>query len=107
MELGTLELELGIRTWNLEFELETWNLDLGPWNLELGQSSIIFNNSKNLASSSQDLTHDISETARRDMKRESLNTPIQSPHFQSRSEILDHIERTYSPRWYDGSSESS
>ena len=57
---------------------------------EEGQSSIIFNNSKNLASSSQDLRLDISATARRDMKRESLNTPMQSPHFQSRSGILDY-----------------
>ena len=24
------------------------------------------------------------------MERESLNTPIQSPHFQSRSEMLNH-----------------
>ena len=39
-----------------------------------------------LASSSQDLRPEISETARRDMKRESLTTPTQSPHFQSRSE---------------------
>ena len=30
------------------------------------------------------------------MKRESFNTPIQSSHFQSRSGILDHTERTYS-----------
>ena len=61
-----------------------------------GQSSIIFNNSKNLASSFQDLRPDTSETARRDMKRESLNTPFQPPHFQSRSGILDHIGGTYS-----------
>ena len=61
-----------------------------------GQSSIIFNNSKNLASSSQDWRPDISETARRDMKREALNTPMQSPHFQSRSGILHHIGGTYS-----------
>ena len=51
-----------------------------------GRSSIFFNDSKNLASSSQILRPDISETARRDMKRESLNTPNRSPHFQSRSE---------------------
>ena len=30
------------------------------------------------------------------MKRESLNTPSQSPHFQSRSGILDHTGGTYS-----------
>ena len=51
-----------------------------------GQSSTIFNNSKNLASSSQDVRLDVSETASRDMKRESLNTPIQPSHFQNRSD---------------------
>ena len=61
-----------------------------------GQYFIILNNSKNLASSSQDLRPDTSETARRDMKRESLNTPIQSAHFQNRSGILDHTGGTYS-----------
>ena len=61
-----------------------------------GQSSTIFNNSKNLASSSQDMRPDISETARRDTKRESLNTPTQSPHFQSGSGISDHTGGTYS-----------
>ena len=34
-----------------------------------GQFSTIFNNSKNLASSSQDMRPDISETARREMKK--------------------------------------
>ena len=34
-----------------------------------GLSSTMFNNSKNLASSSQNMRTDISETARRDMKR--------------------------------------
>ena len=29
------------------------------------------------------------------MKRESLNTPIQSPHFQCRGGILDHTGGTY------------
>ena len=61
-----------------------------------GHSSKIFNNSKNLASSFQDLRPDNSEKERRGMKRESLNTPIQSPHFQSISGILDHIGGTYS-----------
>ena len=42
------------------------------------------------------LRPDNSETARRDMKRESLNTPIQSPHFQSRSGIWDHTGGTNS-----------
>ena len=51
------------------------------------QPSSIFNNSKNLASSSQDVRADISETARRDMKRESLNTPTQKSHFQSGNEL--------------------
>ena len=61
-----------------------------------GQSFTIFKNSKNLASSSQELGHDITETARREMKRESLNTPTQSPHFQSRSGMLNHTGGTYS-----------
>ena len=60
-----------------------------------GQSFTIFNNSRNLASSSQELGHDITETARREMKRESLNTPTQSPHFQSRSGMLNHTGGTY------------
>ena len=30
------------------------------------------------------------------MKRESLDTPIQSPHFQSRSGMLNHTGGTYS-----------
>ena len=39
------------------------------------------------------------ETARKsdsDMKRESLNTSVPSPHFQSRSGMLNHIGGTYS-----------
>ena len=63
---------------------------------QVGLSSIIFHNSKNLASSSQVLRPDISETAWREMKRESLTTPTQSPHFQSRSGILDRTSGTYS-----------
>ena len=35
-------------------------------------------------------------TARREMKRESLNTLTQSPHFQSRSGLLNHTGGTYS-----------
>ena len=60
--------------------------------------SAIFHNSKNLASSSQDLEHDISETARRERerKRESLNTPTHSRHFQSRSGMLNHTGGPYS-----------
>ena len=30
------------------------------------------------------------------MKRESLNTPIQSPHFQGRSGMLNHVGGSYS-----------
>ena len=63
---------------------------------QVGLSSIIFHNSKNLASSSQVLRPDISETAWREMKRESLTTPTQSPQFQSRSGILDRASGTYS-----------
>ena len=60
--------------------------------------STIFHNSKNLASSSQELRHDISETAKRERerKRESLNAPIQSPHFHSRSGMLNHTGGTCS-----------
>ena len=61
-----------------------------------GLSATILNNSKNLASSSQGLRPDVAETARREMKRESLNTSIQSPHFQSRSGMLNHTGGTYS-----------
>ena len=59
-----------------------------------------FHSSKNLASSSQDLRHDIAETARgdreREMKRESLNTPIPSPDFQSGIGMLNHTGGSYS-----------
>ena len=61
--------------------------------------SAIFNNSENLASSSQGLRPDTTETAgKRDgeMKRESLNTSVVSPHFQSRSGMLNHIGGIYS-----------
>ena len=60
--------------------------------------STIFHNSKNLASSSQDLRPAISETARREreMKRESLFTPTQSPHFRSGSGMLNHAGGTHS-----------
>ena len=64
-----------------------------------GQPSTFFHNSKNLASSSQLLGPDTADTARKrenGMKRESLNTPIQSPHFQSRSGMLNHTGGTYS-----------
>ena len=63
-----------------------------------GLSSTIFTNSKNLASSSQELRLDTVETARKnsEMKRESLNTTIPSPHFQSRNGLLKHIGGTYS-----------
>ena len=61
-----------------------------------GRSSTVFNNSKNSSSSSQDMRPDISETARREMKSEPLNTPIQSPPIQSRSGILDHTGGTHS-----------
>ena len=59
-----------------------------------GQYSTIFRISKNLASSSQDLRSDISETARTEMKRESLYTQTQLPHFQSRSGIQNHTGGT-------------
>ena len=61
--------------------------------------SAIFNNSENLASSSQGLRPDTTETARKrdgEMKRESLNTSVLSPHFQSRSGMLNHIGGIYS-----------
>ena len=59
-----------------------------------GLPSTIFHNSKNLASSSQDLRPDMSVTAKREMERESLNTPTQSPHFQSRSGMVNHTGGT-------------
>ena len=61
-----------------------------------GPSSTIFYNSKHLASSSQDLRPDIAETAKFEMKRESLPTPTQSPHFPSRSGMLSHTGGTCS-----------
>ena len=63
-----------------------------------GLSSTIFHNSKNLASSSQELRPDTVETARKnsEMKRESLNTKNSSPHFQSRSGMLNHTGGTCS-----------
>ena len=57
-------------------------------------SSTIFNNSKNLASSSQELRPDTTETVRR-RERESLNTSIPSHHFQSRGGMLNHTGGTY------------
>ena len=51
-----------------------------------GRNSTIFNNSKNFAPSSEELSPDTTETTRRresDMKRESLDTSIPLPHFQS------------------------
>ena len=59
----------------------------------------IFINSKNLASSSQRLRPDTVEMARwrdNEMKRESLNTSVPSPHFQSRSGMLHHTGGTCS-----------
>ena len=61
-----------------------------------GLPSTVFHNSKILASSSQDLRPDISETARRELKRESLKTPTQSPHFQRRSGMLTRASGTCS-----------
>ena len=63
-----------------------------------GQPSAIFHNSKNSASSSQELRHDVTETARkeRERKRDSLNAPNQSPHFQGRSGMLNHTVGTSS-----------
>ena len=62
-------------------------------------ASTVFNNSKNLTSSSQELRLDIAETTRRresDMKRESLNTSISLPQFQSGDGVYDHTGGTYS-----------
>ena len=52
---------------------------------------------------------DITETARREsgMKRASVNTSIQSLHFQGSSGMLNHTGGTYSHRGYDGLSEKS
>ena len=61
-----------------------------------GLSSTVFHNLKNLASSSQVSKPDISETARREMKWESLNAPTQSPHFLSRSGMSGHTGWIYS-----------
>ena len=55
--------------------------------------------SKILASSSQELGPDSTDTVRKresGMKRESLNTPIQSLLVQSRSGMLNHTGGTYS-----------
>ena len=81
-----------------------------------GLSSTLLNNSKNLASSSRGSRPDITETARRDMKRESLNTSIQSPHFQS-SGMLNHggtyphgmrdYQRIIFSEWYLGKNPDS
>ena len=56
------------------------------------------NNSKILTSSSQELGHEITETGRkeRERKREQLNAPIQSPHFQTRSGTLNPTAGTFS-----------
>ena len=63
-----------------------------------GLSSTIVNNSKNLASSSQRLRLDTTDTSRQSdgMKRESLNTLTQAPHFQSRSGIYPTQRGIYS-----------
>ena len=64
-----------------------------------GRSSTFFSSSKNLASSSQELRPDITETARRqgsEMKREPLNTSIPLPHFQWESGMLNHTGGTCS-----------
>ena len=64
-----------------------------------GLSSTIFNNSKILTSFSQELRSDTTGTTRKresEMKRESLNTSIPSPHFQSRSGMLNHTGEIYS-----------
>ena len=62
---------------------ETFSNDYLPRN---GRNSTIFNNSKNFEPSSEELSPDTTETTRRresDMKRESLDTSIPLPHFQS------------------------
>ena len=58
-----------------------------------GLHSTIFHNSKNFACSSQGLRPDTIDTARKrenGTKRASVNTPNQSPHFQSSSGMLHH-----------------
>ena len=63
-----------------------------------GRTSTLFDDSKNLASSSLQTGPDGTETARKrdsEMNRDSLNTSIPSPHFQSRSGMLNHIGGTY------------
>ena len=62
-----------------------------------GLPSTIFHNSKNFACSSQGLRPDTTDTARKrenGMKRASVNTPTQSPHFQSRNGMLPHAAGT-------------
>ena len=64
-----------------------------------GLPSTIFHNSKNLASSSQELSFDITRTSKRpesEMKREPLKTSIPLPHFQSEGGMLNHTGGTYS-----------
>ena len=61
-----------------------------------GLPSTVFHKFKKLASSSQVSKPDISETARKEMKRDSLNAPTQSPHFQSRSGMVGHTGGAYS-----------
>ena len=63
---------------------------------------IFFDDSKNLATSSQGLRIEISETGRRDMKRESLDAPIQPSHFRSGSGIWIILVWNLFSRWYDG-----
>ena len=73
-----------------------------------GLSSTIFNNLKNLASSSQGLRPDTTDTARKHskMKRESSNT-VPSHHFQSGSGFVDSDRRNLFSQWYYGLSENS
>ena len=61
-----------------------------------GLSSTVFHNLKNLPSSFQVSKPDISETARREMKRELLNAPTQSHHFRSRSGMFGNTGGIYS-----------
>ena len=64
-----------------------------------GQPSTIFHSSKNLASSSQELGHDIRETGRKERKRVEKGTvecAFQSPHFESRSGTFKHTGGTCS-----------
>ena len=73
-------------------------LDSGRPSAQEGRSSTVFNNSQIVASSYLELGPYIPEISRRrerEMKRDSLNTSILLPHFQSRDGMLNHIGGIY------------